>query len=144
MSEMNKNLVRRCMEGAFNQGDMSVIDQCVANDYVYREAVIGEKRGKQELKELVQLYKSAFPDCRMKIEEQIAEGDQVVTRWTAHGTHRGSLLGIAPTNKAVTVQGVIISRIRDGKIVEEFETYDAFGMFRQLGAMPSTAPKAAV
>jgi steroid delta-isomerase-like uncharacterized protein len=143
MSEMNKNLVRRCLEGAFNQGDMSVIDQCIAADYVYREPVMGEKRGKQGWKEIYQLYKGAFPDCQIKIDEQVAEGDKVVTRWTARGTQRGPLLGIAPTNKSVTVQGILISRIRDGKIVEDFETYDALGMFRQLGAMPGTQDKAA-
>lgn len=143
MSEMNKKLVRRCFEEGFNQGDMSVIDQCLAKDYVYREATIGEKRGPQGWKEIFQLYKTAFPDCRLKIDEQIAEGDKVVTRWTARGTQRGSLLGIAPTNKSVTVQGVIISHIRDGKIVEEFETYDAWGMFRQMGSMPSITVKAA-
>jgi steroid delta-isomerase-like uncharacterized protein len=143
MSESNKNLVRRCLESAFNKGDMTVIDQCVANDYVYREPTLGEKRGKQGLKEIFSLYKAAFPDCQLSIDEQIAEGDQVVTRWTARGTHRGPLLGLSPTNKQVTVQGIIISRIRDGKIVEEFETYDTLGMLRQLGVAPGTLGKAA-
>jgi len=69
------------------------------------------------------------------VEQQIAEGDLVVTRWTARGTHRGELFGAAPTNKQVTVQGILISRIANGKIVEEVESYDAFGMLRQIGSV---------
>ena len=72
---------------------------------------------------------------RLTVGQQIAEGDLVVTRWTARGTHRGALFGTPPTNKDVTVQGIVISRIRDGQIAEEFECYDSLGMFRQLGAV---------
>ena len=143
MSESNKTIVRRLIEDAFNKGNLGTVDQLVANDYVYREPMLGEKRGPQGCKEVFSMYKTAFPDARLTIDEQIAEGDRVVTRWTARGTHRGPLLGITPTNKQVTVQGMIISRIRDGKIVEEFETYDALGMLSQLGVIPSVVGKAA-
>ena len=81
------------------------------------------------------MYRTAFPDMRLTVEQQIAEGDLVVTRWTARGTHRGELFGAAPTNKQVTVQGITISRISSGKVVEDVASYDALGMLRQIGGI---------
>jgi steroid delta-isomerase-like uncharacterized protein len=135
MSERNKELVRRCIEQAVNTGNLNVVDEALANDYVYREPTVGEKRGREGFKQLVTTYRTAFPDLRLTVEQQIAEGDLVVTRWTARGTHRGELFGTAPTNKQVTVQGILISRIVNGKIVEDVESYDALGMLRQIGSV---------
>ena len=86
---------------------------------------------------MIIVYRTAFPNLRVTVDQQIAEGDLVVTRWTATGTHRGELFGTAPTKKRVSVQGIVISRITDGKIAEEFECYDTLGMLRQLGAVKS-------
>jgi steroid delta-isomerase-like uncharacterized protein len=135
MSERNKELVRRCIEQALNTGNLNVVDEVLANDYVYREPTVGERRGREGFKQLITMYRTAFPDVRLTVEQQIAEGDLVVTRWTARGTHRGELFGTAPTNKQVTVQGIVISRISNGKIVEEVESYDALGMLRQIGSV---------
>jgi steroid delta-isomerase-like uncharacterized protein len=135
MSERNKELVRRCIEQALNTGNLNVADEVLANDYVYREPTVGEKRGREGFKQLITMYRTAFPDVRLTVEQQIAEGDLVVTRWTARGTHRGELFGAAPTNKQVTVQGITISRISNGKIVEDVESYDALGMLRQIGTV---------
>ena len=87
------------------------------------------------------MYRSAFPDMTLTIEQQISEGDTVVTRWTARGTHEGELFGIAPTGKRVSVGGVVISRVIDGQLVEDYESYDVHGMMRQLGVL--AAAKAA-
>jgi len=143
MSEANKALVRRGIEEAVNKGNFSVMDEIVSTDYVYREPTVGEKRGRAGLRELITTYRNAFPDVRLTIDEQIAEGDKVVTRWNATGTHRGELFGTAPTGKQVRIQGIIVSRIANGKIVEETEVYDALGMLRQLGAVPAAVSKAA-
>jgi steroid delta-isomerase-like uncharacterized protein len=90
------------------------------------------------------MYRNAFPDLKLTIDEQIAEGDTVVTRWTAEGTHRGELMGIAATGNRVSVQGVVISRISNGQLADDFETYDVHGMLRQLGvAKPLTKEVAA-
>ena len=140
-SDKNKQLVRRLVEEGFNKGNPSIADELVAANYVYREPTVGEKRGPQGFKELMTMYRSAFPDARMTIKEQVGEGDAVVTRWTGTGTHRGALMGFAPTGQQVSVEGVSISRIVNGKIAEEFSTYDALGMFRQLGVV--AAPKVA-
>ena len=143
MSEANKALVRRGIEETVNKGNFSVVDEILSTDYVYREPTVGEKRGRAGFRELVTMYRNAFPDVKLTIDEQIAEGDKVVTRWSATGTHRGELFGTAPTGKQVRVQGIIVSRIANGKVVEETEVYDALGMLRQLGAIPAAVGKAA-
>src|SRR5205085_3520759 len=130
MSDTNKNIVRRLLEEVFNNNNLSVADELIANNYTYREPTIGEKRGREGFRELVTTYKTAFPDAKMTINDQVAEGDRVVTRWTATGTQRGELFGTPPTNRNVTVQGVIVSRITNGKVTEEYEVFDTLGMLR--------------
>jgi steroid delta-isomerase-like uncharacterized protein len=142
MSETNKAVVRRLFE-AFNTGNLSVADEVLANNFVHREPTIGERRGPQGYKEIVTTYRTAFPDARMIIDEQIATGDTVVTRWTATGTHKGNLFGIPPTGRQVTCAGVLISHLQNGKVVEEFEIYDTLGMMRQLGVVTAAIGKAA-
>src|SRR5215210_817226 len=82
-------------------------------------------------------FRNAFPDVQLSVEEQIAEGDMVVTRWIASGTHQGELMGIAPTGNRVTVAGTSVERVVDGKIEETWDNYDALGMMQQIGAIPS-------
>ncbi|HSA93299.1 MAG TPA: ester cyclase [Terriglobales bacterium] len=143
MSEANKKLARRFIEEALNKGDFRVIDEVVSKDYIYREPTLGESKGPEGCKQLLTSFRTAFPDVACTIVDQIAEGDRLVTRWTARGTHRGELLGIAPTNKPVTLTGVVISRFAQGKLVEDFEIFDALGLMRQLGVVPATVGKAA-
>ena len=143
MSEANKGLVRRLFEEAINKGNFSVVDEILSTDYVHREPTVGERRGRAGYRELVTMYRNAFPDVKVTIEEQIAEGDKVVTRWTSTGTHRGELFGTAPTGKRMVVQGVFVTRIANGKVVEDTVVYDALGMLRQLGVVPAVAAKAA-
>ncbi len=143
MSDTNKAVVRRLLEEVFNQNHLDVADELIANSYVYREPTVGEKHGREGFRELITLYKNAFPDCTITINEQVAEGDRVVTRWTAKGTHQGELFGTKPTNKTVTVNGILVSRIANGKVVEEHEVYDTFGMLRQIGAVPASVKAAA-
>jgi predicted ester cyclase len=76
----------------------------------------------------------------MRVTETIAEGDMIATRWIATGTHSGELMGIAPTGRDVTVEGVQFDRIRDGKIVESHGLFDALGLLQQIGAVPAGAP----
>jgi predicted ester cyclase len=83
------------------------------------------------------MYRNAFPDVQMHVEDQVAEGDMVVTRWIASGTHQGDLMGIAPTGNRVTVAGTSIERVVNGKIEETWDNYDALGMMQQIGAIPS-------
>src|SRR3712207_716323 len=137
--EENKALVRREIEEVFSaQGDLDVADEIFAADYVNHNALSPDPtRGPEGAKEYARMYRNAFPDVQLSIEDQVAEGDKVVTRWIGSGTHQGEMMGIAPTGNRVRVTGITISRIEDGKIVEEWDNFDALGMMQQLGAIPS-------
>ena len=137
MSDENKALARRFLEEAFNEGNLGVADEIFASDYVLHDpAVPDEIRGPEGIKGFVQMYRSAYPDTHITVEDQIAEGDEVATRWTGRGTHQGELMGIPPSGNRVEVPGITISRISGGKIAEDWTNYDTLGMMQQIGAVP--------
>ncbi len=138
-SEQNKQIVRRVVEEPW-KGDLAVIDEFVASDYIGHDPANPEPlRGPEGVKGFISTYMASFPDARITVEQQLAEGDFVTTRWTGRGTHEGELMGIEPTGKQVTVSGLTISRLEGGKIVEEYQNWDTFGMMQQLGAVPVPA-----
>jgi steroid delta-isomerase-like uncharacterized protein len=138
-SEQNKKIVRRAFEEPW-QGNLDVVDELTARDYIGHDPANPEPlRGPEGVKEFISSYRAAFPDARITVEEQVAEGDLVATRWSGRGTHEGELMGVQPTGKQVTVSGLTISRLKGGKIVEEFQNWDNFGMMQQLGAIPELA-----
>jgi steroid delta-isomerase-like uncharacterized protein len=138
-TEENKALLRRSVEEIFSaQGDLDVADEIYAPNYVGHNPLDSEDvRGPEGAKEQARMYRNAFPDVRLNIEEQIAEGDRVVTRWIGSGTHQGEMMGIAPTGNQIRVDGITISRIQDGKVVEDWELFNALGLMQQLGAVPT-------
>ncbi len=142
MSEQNKTLARRSLEEVWNQGNLAVIDELVAANAIFHDASVpgGQFTGPDGMRQFVQIYRRAFPDVHITINDQVAEGDQVCTRWTATGTHKGELMGIAPTDKTATVTGVDIDRYQGGKVVEAWASYDMLGMLQQLGVAPALAP----
>jgi steroid delta-isomerase-like uncharacterized protein len=137
----HKAVVRRFIGQAFNAGDLAVINELVARDYVLH--VAPEVRGPEGMQHFVAMYRTAFPDYACTVDDQIAEGDKVVTRWTARGTQRGELMGIPPTGKQVTLPGVVIDRIADGQLVETWLQADVLGMLQQLGVVQAPAGAAA-
>ena len=141
MSEENKQVSRRLAEEAFGQGRFEVIDELVADDFVNRDTSIppGVGSDREGLKQLAQGYVAAFPDMELKVEDQVAEGDKVVSRWSARGTHKGELMGIPATGKQATVTGITIDRLESGKIVESWNNWDTLGLLQQLGAVPAMA-----
>jgi steroid delta-isomerase-like uncharacterized protein len=145
VSDQNKALARRSLEEVWNQGNLAVIDELVAPNATFHDPSVpgGKFTGPEGLRQFVQIYRGAFPDVRITINDQVAEGDKVVTRWTATGTNSGQLMGIAPTGKQATVTGVDIDRYEAGKVVEAWANYDMFGMLQQLGVVPSLAPAGA-
>ena len=145
MSDQNKALARRNVEEIWNQGNLSVIDELVAPNATFHDPSVpgGKFTGPEGFRQFVQIYRGAFPDVRITIEDLIAEGDKVVSRWTATGTHKGQFMGIAPTNKHSTVTGVNIERFQNGKVVEGWANYDMFGMLQQMGVVPALAPAGA-
>jgi steroid delta-isomerase-like uncharacterized protein len=136
--EENKALVRRLVEGVWTTGNLDAADALLAPNMVDHAAQMGGGLGDREgFKNQVRMFRSAFPDGHTRIDDMIAEGDKVVLRWTDGGTHRGEFMGIAPTGRPVTITGIDIYRIADGKIVEYWCNEDELGLLRQLGAIPA-------
>jgi steroid delta-isomerase-like uncharacterized protein len=137
MSEENKAKVRRFLEEAFNEGNLGMADEIFASDYVLHDPGTPEEiRGPEGIKRFVQMYRSAFPDTHITVEDLIAEGDEVVTRWRGRGTHQGELFGIAPSGNHVEITGITISRFEGGKIAEDWTNSDTLGLMQQIGAIP--------
>ncbi len=140
MSEENKAVSRRVVEEVFTRGNLDGLDEIVDPNFVNHDPASPEEvRGPEGLKQFVQLYRSAFPDLEVTIEDQVAEGDEVASRWSARGTHQGELFGIPPTGRETRVTGITIDRIQGGKIVESYNNWDTLGLLQQLGAVPAPA-----
>lgn len=140
MSEENKTLARRWIEDLWNKGNLSVADEVLAPTYVHIDPSTPDLgAGPEGEKKRVTLYRTAFPDLHLNIDDLIAESDKVVIRWTCRGTHRGDLSGIGPTGKPITLTGVSFCRFANGKAVEGRVNWDALGMFQQLGIVPELA-----
>ncbi len=136
-AEENKVIVRRFWEEVFNRRNLALIDELYATDWVYHGPAGQEVHGPEGLKQYLTLYFNAFPDLHAKVEDIFAEGDRVASRAICRGTHKGELMGIAPTGKQVTLAVIAISRLMSGNIVEDGELVDLFGMMQQLGVVPS-------
>jgi steroid delta-isomerase-like uncharacterized protein len=133
-TDEHKGIVRRLLQDVWNNGKLDLANEIFTANFVrHGPAVEGEVRGHEGFRKLVAMYRASYPDLRISVEDQIAEGALIVTRWTAKGTHRGELMGIAPTGKQITVAGVIVDRMAGGKIEAEWAYYDAMGMLQQLG-----------
>jgi steroid delta-isomerase-like uncharacterized protein len=132
MSQANKDLVRRYLQQAYDEGRPEIVDECFAEDYVNHDPAPGLSPDREGEKLLVAMFHEAFPDLKSSVDDQIAEGDMVFTRWSAVGTHQGEIMGIPPTGRRVTMDGHEVTRIRDGKVVEYWINWDAAGFVRQL------------
>ena len=142
-AEENKALTRRVIEEIFTEGNLDLADDLIAPDFVDHDSAMPEEvHGIEGFKELVRMYRSAFPDLHVEVEDQVAEGDKVATRWTASGTHDGELAGIPATGNWVEITGMEICRISGGRIAEVCIISDAMGMMQQLGAIPSPEEQA--
>jgi steroid delta-isomerase-like uncharacterized protein len=132
-NEQNERIAKRGFD-AFNTGDLSIVDQVTAEGAVNHDpAQPEEARGPEGFKQVIQVYRGAFPDLKFTIEEQFSDGDLVCTRWSTEATHDGDLMGIAATGKPVTGTGISIDRIEDGKIVESWNQWDNLGLLQQIG-----------
>jgi steroid delta-isomerase-like uncharacterized protein len=137
LAETNKTVARRFFEEVFGEGKLNVLDEIIAREHVNSGPgnLPGLPAGPEGTKQIVTMYRNAFPDVHFTIDEQIAEGDRVVTRWTAHGTHQGELAGIPATGNLSTVTGITVDRIVNGKIAESWGIFDQFRMMQQLGVI---------
>jgi steroid delta-isomerase-like uncharacterized protein len=135
-TEANKAEQRRVWEEVFNKGNMSVVDETIAPNYVYQGLMGIESKGPEGFKQMVAMFRTAFPDLHVTVEDMIAEGDKVVSHYTMTGTHKGELMGIAPTGKKVKFSGMVIVRWVDGKEVEAKGVGDMLAMMQQIGVIP--------
>ena len=134
-TEQNKMQARRLFEEVWNSKNLEVLDEMVAPNFVFHNSV-QTLYGPEGFKQFANTYHTAFPEAHFTIEDVIAGGDTVALRWTARGTHNGELMGIPPTGKQVTVSGITITLISDGKTVESWGEFDALGMLQQIGVIP--------
>jgi len=135
-TEENKATFRRYVEEVGNAGNLDLADDVFDRYLAHQPDGSVLERGPEDVKRFMGEFRSAFPDFHSTIEEQIAEGDRVVTRWRMRGTHQGEFRGIAPTGKELDVTGIGIFRFSDGKVVESWDNFDQLGMMRQLGMVP--------
>ena len=135
-SEANKALVRRYYGEVMDGGRLELLPELVAPGF-RNHGPSGQVGGPEGLARLIGGFRAALPDLRVTVEQIVAEGDLVSTRWRARGTHRGTLLGIPATGKALEVTATVVDRIADGRIVERWANQDDLGLLRQLGLVPS-------
>jgi len=136
-TEQNKAMARQMIEDIFSRGDLSRVDEYLAPDFVEREELPpGLPGGREGVKQLTAILRSAFPDFKATIDDLVAEGDKVVIRHTWTGTHRGEFMGVPPTGKSVSFGVIDIIRIAGGKVVEHWGLMDSMSLMQQLGASP--------
>jgi steroid delta-isomerase-like uncharacterized protein len=137
-SEANKATSRKWYTEILSEGHLEVVDEICSANYRNNDPYSppgGWPHGPEALKMVAQMYRTAFPNLIFTVEDQVAEGDRVATRWTARGTHQGPLNDIPPTGKSATVTGISIERYEDGKIIESYVNWDFMGLLQQIGVI---------
>jgi steroid delta-isomerase-like uncharacterized protein len=127
------------VEKVFNQGELDLLPLLMAPDAISHELEIfgaSAARGPEPIRQFIRAFRFAFPDLRVTVADQIAAGDRVVTRWKMEGTQSNRLMGIEASHRFMTVEGIRIDRIANGRIAETWNQWDSIGMLRQLGALP--------
>jgi len=136
MSEENKAISKKVYEEVWVKGNLDVVDELFADDYVNHNQPPNLPRGKEGFKRMSRMYQSAFPNMKMVVEDLLADGDRVITRWVSTGKHAGEFNGIPATGKDVRVTGISIDRIAEGKVAESWGEFDLAGLLMQLGVAP--------
>ncbi len=136
-NETNKATVRRLEEQVWNKRRVDLVEEFYTEDTILHAASFPSRSGLEAVREDLAMLLNAYPDIQVTIEDEIAEGDEVVVRWTMRATHQGELLGIPPTGKQVTNAGISIYRLVNGKIAEEWFWPDNLSSFQQMGVIPA-------
>ena len=133
----NKRFIQRFVEETINKKNLHAIDELVAKDFIEHVPFPGQGPGRDGLRDAIGTFLAAFPDMQWTTNEQVGEGEKVVSRFSWTGTHRGEFLGIPPTGKSVKVWGVVMDLVRDGVLSESRIIMDTLGLLKQLGAIPA-------
>jgi steroid delta-isomerase-like uncharacterized protein len=139
MATPNAALAQRWMRLWNAASDLAAIDELVTPDFVSHSAPPGLPGGPAGLKQWVAIFQAAFPDLYSEVDDVISDGDRVVERFHAGGTHRGDFFGIPPTGRSGTTTGINIFRVVDGRIAEHWGNSDDLGLMVQLGVIPAMA-----
>ncbi len=132
-TEANKASARRFVDEVVNRGNLALIDELLAPDFIDHSAPPGVPPNREGAKSFFAMLRGAFPDLHSTVDDQIAEGDKVAQRITAHGTMKGEFAGMPPSGKSATWQSIHILRFANGKTVEHWAVQDQLGMLQQLG-----------
>jgi len=138
-AETNKAVARREVEAFESQGDLAIADDVLAADYRLHFPGF-PTLDREGHKQMIAAFHTAFPDLRIELEAQVADGDRVANHIVLHGTHRGPFQGMPATGRTVTVRGMNLMRLDGGKIVELWGYLDTLGLLQQLGAIPMPEP----
>jgi steroid delta-isomerase-like uncharacterized protein len=134
----NKQLVEDFIQALFTKGDLDAVNRYLDPRLINHDLPFpGAPDGPEGMRHAAAAFRAALPDWHSEVEELVAEGDLVVERFTASGTHRGELMGVPPTGKTLVLQGIQIFRIKNDKIVERWGRLDELGLLRQLGLAPA-------
>jgi steroid delta-isomerase-like uncharacterized protein len=136
-TEQLKSTVRRFIDQGFNRQDMAEVERYFSPQLVDHALPPGMPGGLEGRKLLAQAFFAAFPDIHVHIDDLLAENDRTVLRWSAHGTHKGELMGIPATGKQVTITGIAVDRFENGQSVEHWEIFDQMGLMQQMGVIPN-------
>ena len=134
-TEANKALLLRFDAEVWNAGDVSVMDELFAPDYINHDPSLGQPPDREGHKRVIAMVREALPDLRETVDDLVAEDDRVVFRWTVTATHERDFMGTPATGKRIEFSGIEIYRIADGRIVERWGVFDRLGMLRQLGVI---------
>ena len=133
VEETNRAIVLRNFR-AFDSGDLRTLEETTAPGFVDHNPLEGQLPGLKGTKQASAIYRKAFPDAKIVVEDTIAEADKVVIRWSGHATHKGPFLDTPPTGKRVTLEGITIFRVVKGRVTEQWGELNLFSILRQLGA----------
>jgi steroid delta-isomerase-like uncharacterized protein len=135
-TETNKALYRRFIEEGFNQGRLATLDEVLAPTYINHDAPPGSPPGRDGVKQIIMQFRAAFPDLQIELDAQAAEGDLVASRSTLRGTNSGPIFGVPATGRQVSMTGLTMVRVVDGRIHESWVKNDTLGLLQQLGVSP--------
>jgi steroid delta-isomerase-like uncharacterized protein len=143
-AEDNAEAARRILDEGFNEGRLEVFDEVCSPDVVSHDPAQPEDiEGIDAHKDRVRGYRTAMPDLHVTLEDLVASGDKVATRWTARGTNDGEFMGMPPTNRSVEITGLSLDRFdEDGQVVETWDQWDNVGFMSQLGISPEQMAQA--
>jgi steroid delta-isomerase-like uncharacterized protein len=141
MTSENKAIVRRLYEEVWNKRRVELVDELMSPSHaMHNNHVPDSCIGPEAYKREVARFMTGFPDLRFTVEDMLAENDKVAVGWTISGTHKGEFRGISPTGRKVSVEGITINHIADGKIMDSYISVDYLGLMQQLGVAPAFGP----